>query len=854
LRLVQAARARLTDAWRSPCPDGRELVVRWRELEHDRDGRRRLALHLQQCVPCRAALAASRAADTRLLAWAALHPAPPSATKRHRLRRFAAVSAVVLALVAALWRAILPDTGTSVPIAEPSASNARTLLWLGSAGPYSVAFDLDTHAWIPFPTRFPADAGAFRLVSPDGRLVATWTPDPPREPRWLDVLQVDGQRLARWRWDSTTLRRPLAWLDATTLLVREIPTRLPYEREAEYLERLQRTSRLLALDVSTRRETTLLHELVTDAIPGPDAGTLAVITAMEPFGPGATSRTVEWLVIAPGSVPHRVARIDGYVGGIGDRPLWLPDRSSLVVSRRPPAAPPSLPTPTELVLVRPDGTVRIVVPHQPGIAVRPLTVAPDAGTLLYLTVPLGQHERAALWELSLVTGDRRPRIRLDRLSGPLAALWTDSGAYLVLVRYIPGKEPASSSIEVTELYRLDRVGASLLGSVPGRWGFDAGGQPLLAPRTSLPSSTSAPLPPNDPLAAGPLALAPGGQWILGASAPGRLALWETRTGTRLTSAWSLQHPTWHPAGMAFYALDTEGHLRLVARSLDGIWQPEPLAFGDGHAAETFLVSAVGPDGRLAALSRASDGSSVLWIGFPPEGIPLRRWPADELVGTPCLVWRTVGHLLIAIPTPEGRLALEELTLGQEGTWRTELVTRLRPFRGQSLERCELAIDPAGHWLAVRAGRDGTDTIHLVPLETPGETLLLDSGPTGAGLAWSPDGSRLAYSLGTKLAVSDRRGQELLQTTMGTPSALVWVQQRALWVLGRDGSDWRLRELALPATSSSSTVRAASSRASSRLRDATITSSSGSIFGSTVGRRMATRALGSDAVQGQLGAR
>ncbi len=792
--LLLNARARLVDQWAPPCSEGAELVARWRELEHDRDARVRLALHAQHCTMCRAALAASQQADRRLL----LVPSagrPPSSPLRRWSRRLGPVTVLLLTLasVLVLWQVTLPRSQTR-PVTGSPEVHQGPFLWLGSAGPYSVTFDFATQAWLPSGPRLPTDAGAFRLLNPDGQLIAAWTPDPPREPRWLDILQLDGARLARWRWDGSRTRRFLAWLDNETIGVRETPTRLAFEREAEYFERLERESRLLTIDVRSGREAILFQGLVIDVVPAPDGRALALIRASAPFGPGATSQTIDLAVVGAGRAVTAVAEVEGYIGGQGDHLLWFPDSSAVVLARRPPGKLARLPTATELITVHLDGRTTVLVPSQEGIALRPLAIAPNSSRLLYLAAASGQHEQATVWELDLSTGERHALLQLDRLSGLMAAVWLEGDPVLVVVRTLRSPQTTSLEMELTEIYRLRKRRNELIASLPGRWGFDAAGHPLLSLRAGAPAGKREQLrSPRGQLAQGQLAIAPGAYWLLAPSELGGLALWDTSSGTRLTESWPLSGAVWHPAGTAFVAIDSDQQLQVVARSLDGLWQPEPLILRKLPSQHVLWVT-IAPNGRLAGVSQGDNGELLLWVAFPPEATILRSWRGDEVAGPPCAAWRTADTLVLATPLASGYVSLELLSLNKDGWLATTQLTRLRSFVGQGSKGCTVALDSTGQNLAIRAQRGGTDAVLLLHLNKPEEALLLASGPASAGLAWSPDGTFLAYGLGSTLTIVDTRGHELLRVPVGRLADLAWLNERILWVLQAKNHTWHVVEV------------------------------------------------------------
>jgi len=569
---------------------------------------------------------------------------------------------------------------------------------------------------------------------------------------------------------------------------------LAFEREAEYFERLERDSRLLTIDVSSGKETTLFQGLVIDAVPAPDGGGLALIRASTLFGPGATSQTIDLALVGAGRTVTVVAQVDGYIGGQGDRPLWFPDSSAVVLARRPPGELARLPTATELIMVHLDGRTTVLVPSQAGIALRPLAIAPDASRLLYLAAASGQHEQGTVWELVLATGERRMLLQLNRLSGSMAALWLGDDPVLVVVRTLGSPHTASPEIEFTEIYQLGKRSNELLASLPGRWGFDAAGRPLLSLLTRAPDTNREQLrPPRGQLAEGQLELAPGGYWLLAPTELGKLALWDTSSGIRLTEPWPLSDAAWHPAGTAFFAIGSDQQLRVVARSLDGLWQPESFVLR-GLLPQHVLWVTIAPNGRLAGLSQGSNGELILWAAFPPEATILRSWRREEVAGPPCAAWRTADTLVLVTPLASGHVSLELLSIDNGGSLETTLLTRLRPFLGQGSKGCTLALNSIGQNLAIRIQRGDTDAVLLLHLNRPDKALLLASGPASAGLVWSPDGTVLAYGLGSTLTAVDGRGHELLRVPVGRLADLAWLGERTLWVLQAKSNTWNVVEV------------------------------------------------------------
>lgn len=562
-----------------PCPDGVELIAFWREAEQDQWFAQRLSWHTAQCAICDTALRMSQAVDRARLRRS---PSPDKRIPRRqfRFRR----SMLTLWFLGLLLLSQVPSRGVweNTP-RQPALEGVQAegpVLWLGSAGPYSVSFDLTQRAWRPVTTRFPPDAGAYRLLSPSGNWIAAWTSDPPREPNWLEIVRPDGSRVVRWRWDRRTNRRPLAWLTDSVLLVRETPVRQAYEREAEYFVRLSREARLLAIEVPSGREHVLLQEVMTTVIPAPDGSVLAVVRPLEPFGSGATNWSVDLVALGETADSRHLTQVTEVIVHDGFPPVWLPDGRALILARRADLDTRTLPTPVELVLLFQDGSMRRVVPHRSGTDLRPLAVAPSGQELLALAVPLGGSDRAALWRVRIADAAVQEIAQLDHLAGPLTVQWQGGVPLIIVVRSLPVGSGLGYGVEVTEIYEVRDKGLQLLGSVPGRWGFDGWGHQLV---TILPTLTGPATfsihPPRGNLGLGPLRISPGQHWILAPLSGGSLALWDGRTGQQLSEVWPFVEASWHPAGMGFLAVTADHRLVLVARTVDGLWVVDPLQPG-----------------------------------------------------------------------------------------------------------------------------------------------------------------------------------------------------------------------------------------------------------------------------------
>ncbi len=730
-----------------------------------------------------------------------LLPTPPSLQSRSTRRD------IVLLLLAILVIAqLLSHLGHPSAAGRPHSALSTTgdsILWLGSPGPYSVAFDLGSQRWLPVPTRFPFDTGGYRFLSPDGELLAAWTPDAPREPSQVTILTREGTILARWRWNGLTVRRPLGWLDPRTLLVRETPLRLPYEREAEYLARLERSSALLAIDVRTGEERILLRRPITDVFPGPDGHSLAVALPLEPFGAGATNWT---LILLDLRTPDRQQAIDRVILHDAFPPRWLPDGSGLIVARRTEAAAMTLPTSVELVLARRDGTTTTVMPRQPNLDVRPLAVSPNGQELFVLAVPLGQFSRARLGRVTLSSLTVQWIADLDRLAGPIAVIPASERTLLLVVRQITDP-PRSNGVEITELFLIQQTTLTFLGTIPGRWGFDAWGSPLATVRSSPPEGSREGAVRPATIGKGPLLVAPGFRWLLAPSPAGGIALWDLANGIPLTDLWAFEAASWHPAGMGAIALGIDHRLYLVTRSLDGIWIREPLEPDDQTQHEDLAI-AIGPDGRLAGLSRSAGNRIALWVGTPPTRHPLRTWAASDLPGLPCVAWRAPGQLLVGYPAYDGSLLLGELTLDEQGSEAAEQrVVRLRPWRDRLVESCQAVISSDGARLALRLRSGDHETLVLLALTTTDPPLYVASGKAAGGLAWSPDGTQLAFGLGDRLVVTSASGHLLTERITGDPVvAVAWPGNASLWALVDRGNHAELVTIDAPPSRSASRSR------------------------------------------------
>ena len=88
--------------------------------------------------------------------------------------------------------------------------------------------------------------------------------------------------------------------------------------------------------------------------------------------------------------------------------------------------------------------------------------------------------------------------------------------------------------------------------------------------------------------------------------------------------------------------------------------------------------------------------------------------------------------------------------------------------------------------------DGAVTVTLPKLLAPTKKLGLDQGEAFGEVAWSPDGSALAYTRGQRLVLLSASGRELLAKPESAVSRIVWGPRGASLVYVKDGNLWRWR--------------------------------------------------------------
>jgi hypothetical protein len=269
-----------------------------------------------------------------------LHRAPLAVRVLAGLRGAGAVAVVLLGLLvvgaaAIAIQSVFGDEHEPVPIV---AAHRPTGLsgWLLSATPGGAveARNLATGE------RRTLSAGADQrgsggppLVSPDFRKVATW--------RWVSgttetiavaINDMQGNTLKTFEWDGVdAMRYPLGWLGNARLMVMYYPQPQPGESEEEMTERFENETTLVAVDIDSGDETTLMRGPVGYAKSAPDGRTVAVMTYpnyMKEW-PGSSLGVYP---VEDGRFGEPVATLEHRVAGSTDA-VWAPDGSRLYLTR-----------------------------------------------------------------------------------------------------------------------------------------------------------------------------------------------------------------------------------------------------------------------------------------------------------------------------------------------------------------------------------------------------------------------------------------------------------------------------------------------------------------------------------------
>jgi Tol biopolymer transport system component len=188
---------------------------------------------------------------------------------------------------------------------------------------------------------------------------------------------------------------------------------------------------------------------------------------------------------------------------------------------------------------------------------------------------------------------------------------------------------------------------------------------------------------------------------------------------------------------------------------------------DAGRAHPLLARAVGtpawsPDGSRIAVERYSRREATGLVGKPddPSRIAIVRSDGSGVVRSAgrgaAPAWLPDGRLLVLVETRRSA----DLVVTRAGGARR---TVLRDVRGG-----EWQVSPDGRHVAVAAAGQGSPHYHVTVVDLATGTPTRLSDETADDIAWSPDGTRLAATVGYRLLLLDPSGQSAPQTLIRIP--------------------------------------------------------------------------------------
>lgn len=806
-----------------------------------------LAGHLRGCPACQAALEGYRRVDQSLLAALARLPAPAKPTlPPHPWRRRARLIGpplVGLLLLAALAGAGVelaarfnPARQQPVPLLArpPSTNPAGWLLELDSNRQF-LARALPGGQTQPLALTSPLGELDTPFVAPGGDAIAVWTRPYAQTfpisqsavtPGWLTLTDLAGN--LRWRraFDSTeTSWRAAGWLGDRFLLVAAARSGTGEPNAPEESEQ----RRLVTVDAAGGEPRTLFQGDFAAAQPAPDGSLMAVLLSAPA---SAAGDVLELRPVRGDSLDAPLIRLERASGTV----LWAPDSSMLLVGLQAGSGS----GPFDYVLLDHDGHER---PLTLPAGATPVAVVPDGGGVLALSAPLSASQPGRRL-LRLPLDGAAPVALLDapvRGVAPVALGSPDQRALLLAVvrdAYLAADPAAGDQRDavLTDFLRVDAVGPTQ--SLAAQFG-DAGQALAWLPPSMLSAPQSgggSPQPAPQPAPglgsrqlAGVDSLDPSQRWLL-LDDGGQTVLWNRAVEQGQPLPANFGDPSWLAGGLGLISVlpDTEGsgavsrlalytprtNLGLDQSSATRLFDPAGLG---ARAGLRYARPLVAPDSTHTAffVIDSTRQQIALWLaggGMPARAVDEWPWPSAQREAVPlAAVWVDDSTLVVArsddwqggLPR---RVTLLRLTLGPGGTVASAPLLTLHSLggdRGIALE--ELAPRPSATGLAyrlrhfTRLGSGAIDTLAIAPATDLSQGIELARGGAGQGLAWSPDGARLAAALDGRIMIYTAAGAGGAPLTPegAEASDLLWLDDQ-LWFNLTDATGSHVRRIPAPA--------------------------------------------------------
>ena len=856
--LLQARRA-AGPAPMAACPELASALGRHRDRALDVGSRAALFHHVRECPACADALMASEAVDADLLqrtqAMAGdLPPLPARPSPRSPVERVVPAIAVVL-LVGVLAVALTtlvegmrgPASAPAAPLPRsPAHSLSGWLLTSSSDGAVS-AVDLQTGLVRAVAPRVPSGRYVRRLLSPDGLLIASWTPpygpNGPEPTGTLTVSHLDGTPLRSWGLGGGPgpgAGALVGWLGSSAVLVVQAPPWQGDQSPPAGLRGSQQQSQLVALDVATGEARVLFQGSISSVSASPDGTRLVVVQAYDQQWRGLTA---ELRAVNPQGLGPPLATIDHRLAP-NSPVVWAPDSSRVFLARMTDAGPAngsavvrSGPTTTEIDALGREGHAARVIAGTPGRLVYPVSASPGNARLVY--VERGLAPVATTGHVWLAHGDGSRPASVAETAAPAGVdvAWLPDGTALLrddLPFYLPADtaEQALGTVTWPVLLQVSPDGVARP-AVAAPTAADGVGWLGWEPADALPAA-SLPYASPQPAAAAPESVALAGAFLgagSSASPDGQLVtltdpglpgsvIWDAGSGSQARTLRGATDLSWVPGTQTLIGVSRGGsaggggsRVTLYAGGLAGspaldLRHFDPAGIGDAPDRH-YAAPQVAPDGLAISVFVVDNArrSAELWVSSWHGGSHMvARWTATSSAlgaARPVARWASADVLLYAEPAgwqnglPQ-TVAIQRVIARDGGAGSPATVAVVRAHGAdRGIEVTDLALSPDGSRLAWRVrhltGSDATsglyDTLNVAPLANAADPVEITRTTPGDGLAWSPDGLWLAAGIGGRVSLLAPDGSVSVPLSLtGVVAAYpVWVGTSDVWYAEDDGS-------------------------------------------------------------------
>ena len=853
--LLQARRA-ITRGPETACPEFTSAIGRHRDRALDIGARAALFRHARECGACAAAIAACETVDAELLQRAqAFGPDfPPLRARRSPVERAVPVVALLilivvlgaaLAVLAAGMRG--PTSSPAVAMGQPSPTRLSGWLLTSSSDGAVTALDLRTGAIRAVAPSGPSGRYVRRLLSPDGRLIASWTPpygpNGPEPTGTITVSHLDGTAVRSWGLGGGPgpgAGSLIGWLGSSSVLIAQAP---PWQSQVN-LTNAASQSQLVALDVNTGVSRVLFQGSISSASASPDGTRVVLIQAYDQHWRGLTAdlRALGSQGLGPplATVDHQLAPDSAVV--------WAPDSSRVYLARITDAAAtePALvragPSTSEIDAFDRDGHETPAVPATTNRLAYPVSASPGDTRLVYVQQgPAPADMTGQVW-LARLDGSQPVSVAKTAVPTGLNVAWLPDGSALIrddLPFYLPADpaEQAQGTVTWPVLLQVSQDGV-MQPAAASPTAADGVGWLGWEPADALPALSSN-LAARQPVPGAPEVVAHSGAGLdagSSSSPDGRLVvltdprlpgsvIWDSGSGSEARQLRGATDLSWVPGTQTLIGVSEVAGASRVTLYAGGLAGAPVLDFrhfdpaGIGSApGRSYARPLVAPGGVAVSVfvTDTAHHAAELWVsGWYGEPRMVARWTTGSTalsVTAPVAAWATTDVLLYAEPADWQRglpqaVDIQRVVVDAGGASSPATVAVVRAHGAdRGIELTDLALSPDGSYLAWRVrhltGPDATsgryDTIDVASLTGAAAPLEIERADPGEGLAWSPDGRWLATGIGGRVVLLADDGSTsipLSPTGIGADDPL-WVGANDVWYSITDAAGTRTVQVPL----------------------------------------------------------